>query len=115
MMANFATTLIGLSLAYRAIFSIPAGNLSQIEMLAAGIAVILLAVWARRTDLMGWPSGTTIVLGVIILLLAATHRTVGVDPLILFWMLLLIGVTTAIAALWSILYRPDTGLATYSR
>jgi hypothetical protein len=89
--------------------------MSPIEMTAAGVAVILLAVWARRTDLMGWPSGTNIALGVIILLLAATHRTVGVDPLILFWMILLIGVTAAIAALWSILYRHDTGQAAHSR
>ena len=34
MIANFATILIGLWLVYRAIFSLPAGNVSQIELVA---------------------------------------------------------------------------------
>ena len=46
MIANAATILIGLWLDYRAIFSIPAGNVSQIELIAAGGAVILLAVFS---------------------------------------------------------------------
>ena len=86
MIANFATILIGLWLAYRAIFSIPAGEMNQTEMIVAGVAVILLALWARRTDFMGWQSGTSIVLGLIILVLAAVHRAVGVEPLVSFWM-----------------------------
>ena len=108
MIANFATLLIGLWLAYRAIFSLPPGDVNQIELAVAGIALILLALWARRTDLMSWHSGTNIVLAVIILLLAAAHRVVGVDPLVSFWMILLIGIATAITATWSILYRPDS-------
>ena len=108
MIANFATLLIGLWLAYRAIFSLPPGDVNQIELAVAGIALILLALWARRTDLMSWHSGTNIVLAVIILLLAAAHRVVEVDPLVSFWMILLIGIATAITATWSILYRPDS-------
>ncbi len=107
MIANFATILIGLGLAYRAIFSIPAGDMSQTELTAAGVAVILLALWARRTEFMSWHSGTNIVLAVIVLLLAAARRVVGVDPLVSFWMILLIGITVAVAAMWSILYRPN--------
>ena len=108
MIANFATLLIGLWLAYRAIFSLPAGDVNQIELGVAGVALILLALWARRTDLMSWHSRTNIVLAVVILLLAAVHRVVGVDPLVSFWMILLIGIATAITATWSILYRPDS-------
>jgi cadmium resistance protein CadD (predicted permease) len=108
MIANFVTILIGLWLAYRAIFSIPAGDMNQTEMMVAGIAVILLALWARRTDFMGWHSGTSIFLGLIILILAAVHRAIGVEPLVSFWMILLIGITVAIVAMWSMLYRPDT-------
>ena len=115
MIANFATILIGLWLAYRAIFSLPAGNVNQIELVVAGVALILLALWARRTDFMSWHSGTNIVLAVIILLLAAAHRVVGVDPLVSFWMILLIGITAAITATWSILYRPDSVQATGTR
>jgi hypothetical protein len=115
MIANVATILIGLWLAYRAIFSIPAGDVNQIELVAAGVALILLALWARRTDFMSWHSGTNIVLAAIILLLAAAHRVVGVDPLVSFWVILLSGITAAIAAMWSILYRPDSVQAADAR
>jgi hypothetical protein len=106
MIANFATVLIGLWLAYRTIFSIPAGDVSQIELTAAGIAVILLSLWARRTDFMSWHSWTNIVLAAIVLLLAAARRVVEVDPQASFWIILLIGITVAVTATWSILYRP---------
>ena len=107
MIANVATILIGLWLAYRAIFSIPAGDVSQIELMAAGVALIVLALWARRTDFMTWHSGTNIVLAAIMLALAAAHHAVGVDPLVSFWMILLIGIAVAITAMWWVLYRPD--------
>lgn len=115
MVANFATILIGLWLAYRAIFSLPPGEVNHTELVVAGVALILLALWARRTDFMSWQSGTNIALAVIILLLAAAHRVVGVDPPVSFWMILLIGITTAIAAMWSILYRPDSVQAVGTR
>jgi hypothetical protein len=107
MIANFATILIGLWLVYRAIFSIPAGDVSQMELTAAGVAVILLSLWARRTDLMSWHSWTNIVLAAIILLLAAARQVVEVDPQVSFWIILLIGITVAVTAMWSILYRPN--------
>ena len=50
MVANFATILIGLWLAYRAIFSLPPGEVNHTELVVAGVALILLALWARRTD-----------------------------------------------------------------
>lgn len=107
MIANFATILIGLWLAYRAIFSIPAGDMNQTELAAAGVAVILLALWARRTDLMRWHSSTNIVLAAIVLLLVAARRALEVDPQESFWMILLVGITLAVTAMWSIMYRPN--------
>jgi len=115
MIANAATILIGLWLDYRAIFSIPAGNVSQIELIAAGGAVILLALWARRTDAMNWHSSTNIVLAVLILLTGIAHWAVGVAPLMSFWIILLIGNAIAIIAMWSLLYRPSMVQATASR
>ena len=115
MIANFVTILIELWLVYRAIFSIPANDINQTEMIVAGIALILLALWARRTDLMGWQSATSIVLGLIILMLTAVHRAIGVESLVSFWMILLIGLTVAIVAMWSMLYRPDTAQPAESR
>ena len=114
MIANLLTVLIGLWLAYSAIFSVPAGEASNAGVVVAGIAVIASAFWARRTDYMGWQSGTSIVLGVIMLLLAATRAAIKVEPSVSFWLILLIGITVAIVAMWSMLYRGETIQSTAS-
>jgi hypothetical protein len=107
MIANLAMTFLGLWLAYHAIFVTAAGAAGKLEVALAGCAVLLLAAWARRTDIMTWPSGTNIVLGLVVLALAVAQQAVAIDPLASFWALLLSGITIAIAALWSALYRPD--------
>jgi hypothetical protein len=111
MTANAAIVLIGLWLCYRAIFSIPAGEMSDAEIAAAGMAVIALAAWARRSDAMLWPSATNIVLGGIVTLVAVVDPVQGFDPLAAFWIILLAGIALAIVALWSILYRPIESVA----
>ena len=72
------------------------------------VAVIAFAVWARQTDFLGWQSGTNIVLAVVLLVLAAQRWLIGVAPLVSFWIILPVGITIAIAAMWSMLYRPET-------
>ena len=114
MIANPLIILTGLWLSYRAIFSIPAGQMSETEMMIAGIAVILLALWARRTDPMTWYSGTCIALGLIVVALSVVRHTIGVEPLVSFWMVLLIGIAIAIIAMWSMLYRPARVADSYS-
>jgi hypothetical protein len=106
MIANPLIILTGLWLLYRAIFSIPIGQMSEAEMMLAGIVVILLALWARRTDSMTWYSGTCVALGLIVVALSVARYTIGVEPLVSFWMVLLIGIAIAIIAMWSMLYRP---------
>ena len=106
MTANAAIVLIGLWLCYRAIFSIPAGEMSDAEIAAAGMAAMALAAWARRSDAMLWPSATNIALGGIVTLVAVVGRVQGFDPVAAFWIVLLAGIAVAIFALWSILYRP---------
>ena len=72
------------------------------------VAVIAFAVWARQTDFLGWQSGTNIVLAVVLLELAALRWLIGVAPLVCFWIIPLVGITIDIAAMWSMLYRPET-------
>ena len=72
------------------------------------VAVIAFAVWARQTDFLGWQSGTNIVLAVVLLVLAPLRWLIGVAPLVSFWIILPVGITIAIAAMWSMLYRPET-------
>jgi hypothetical protein len=106
MIANAATVLIGLWLVYRAVFS--AGDVGHVELIVAGGAVFLLALWARRTDLMNWHGSTNVVLAVLLVLLGIARWTAGVAPLVSFWIVLLIANAIAIIAMWSLLYRPRT-------
>jgi hypothetical protein len=108
MIGNLLNILLGLWLAYSAIFANPAGAMNNLALAASAIAVIIFAIWARQTDVMDWPSRTNIVLGAPLLLVAATRWAVGVAPLVCFWIILLIGIAIAIAAMWSMLYRPET-------
>jgi hypothetical protein len=94
-------------LAYSAIFANPAGAMNNATLAAAGIAVIVFAVWARATDRMQWQSATNIVLSVMLLLVAAARWAMGMAPLS-FWIILLVGIAVAIAAMGSMLYRPET-------
>ena len=107
MIGNLLNILAGLWLAYSAIFANPAGDMDNASLAAAAVAVIVFAVWARRTDRMRWQSGTNIVLAAVLLVVAAVRWVIGVAPLVCFWIILLAGIAVAIAAMWSMLYRPE--------
>lgn len=108
MIGNLLNILIGLWLAYSVIRADPAGAINNLALAIAAVVVVFLATWARRTDYMKWPSATNIVLGVTFLLAAASRWAVGMAPLVSFWLILLAGITLAIVAMWSLLYRPET-------
>ena len=108
MIGNLLNILLGLWLAYSAIFSTPAGDMNNAALAGAAVGVIVFAVWARQTDPMRWQSATNIVLGVVLLVVAATRWVIGVAPLVCFWIILLVGIAIAVVAMWSVLYRPDT-------
>ena len=106
MIGNLVNILLGLWLAYSAIFAHPAGDMNIAYLAVSAVAVIAFAAWARRSDPMHWPNDTNLVLGAALLVIAAARWTVYVPPLLSFWILLLIGITIAIVAMWSMLYRP---------
>ena len=108
MIGNLLNILVGLWFAYSAIFANPAGAMNNVALAAGAVAVIVFAVWARQTDSLGWQSGTNIVLGATLLVVAALRWAIGVAPLVSFWIILLAGIAIAIAAMWSMLYRPTT-------
>ena len=108
MVGNLLNVLVGLWLAYSAIFSNPAGAMNNAVLAAAAIAAVVFAVWARQTDRMRWPSATNIILGMVLLVVAVVRWVIGVAPLVSFWIILLVGIAVAIAAMWSMLYRPET-------
>ena len=108
MIGNLLNILVGLWLAYSAIFANPAGAMNNAALAAGAVAVIVFAVWARQTDSLGWQSGTNIVLAAVLLAVAVVRCAIEVAPLVCFWIILLVGITVAIVAMWSLLYRPQT-------
>jgi hypothetical protein len=108
MIGNLLNILAGLWLAYSAIFANPAGEMNNVSLAVAAVAVVVFAGWARQTDRMRWQSGTNIVLAAVLFVVAAVRWVIGVAPLVCFWIILLAGIAVAIAAMWSMLYRPKT-------
>ena len=106
MIGNLLNILVGLWLAYSAISANPAGAMNNAALAAGAVAVIVFAVWARQTDSLGWQSGTNVVLAAVLLVLAVLRWAIGVASLVSFWIILLAGIAIAIAAMWSMLYRP---------
>ena len=108
MIGNLLNILAGLWLAYSAIFANPTGDMNNALLAVAAVAVLVFAVWARQTDRMRWQSGTNIVLAAMLFVVAVVRWVIGVAPLVCFWIILLTGIAVAIAAMWSLLYRPET-------
>jgi hypothetical protein len=108
MIGNLLNILAGLWLAYSAIFADPAGEMNNASLAVAAVAIVVFAVWARQTDRMRWQSGTNIVLAAVLFVVAVLRWVIGVAPLVCFWIILLVGIAVAIAAMWSMLYRPET-------
>ena len=107
MIPNTVTVVIGIWLAYSAIFSNPAGEMNNIQLAIAAIVIVACGVMARVSDKMSWPGTTNIALGLVLGLLAAVRAYSAQTPMAPFWIILLCGIAVAITALWSILYRPD--------
>jgi len=105
MIANGLTVLIGLGLAYGAIFSTPSGNLNNILLAIASALIIGCAIVGRLINRVSWQSSTNLVLGAILALLAAARATFEPTSVPSFWVILLAGIAVAIMALWAILYR----------
>ena len=53
MIGNLFNVVVGLWLAYSAIFANPAGAMDNVVLATAAVAVIVFAVGARRTDSLG--------------------------------------------------------------
>lgn len=110
MFANVLNTLAGLYLAYLSIFGSAAGTARWHEA-AAGLAIILLALLARRSDFSGWQSSTNAALGGFLLVAMLVNWVVPINALVMFWIDLWVGLIVACLALWAALYHPEPRLA----
>jgi hypothetical protein len=107
MIPNLLNTLLGLWLAYVAIF--PASISARFPwLLAAAALTAALAFWARRSDHSVWQSTATIIAAVALALLLTVSWLWAASPILMFWGVLWAGLVSATFSLWAALYRPAT-------
>ena len=106
MLADLLNTLVGLCLAYAAIFPTALGTGRDRFVLTGAIVTIVLALWARRSDSSTWQSTTAVVTGVLLAVLAIVHQVTQVSDVLMFWGVLWAGLVSATVSLWAALYRP---------
>jgi hypothetical protein len=113
MIADLLNTLVGLWLTYAAIFPQAASMGRDRTVLFAAIAMIGLALWARRSGTSAWQSTIALATGPLLAALMIAHQLVHVSDVLMFWGILWAGLVCAIVSLWAALYRPprDVGLA----
>jgi hypothetical protein len=106
MLADLLNTLVGLCLAYAAIFPTALGTSRDRFVLTGAILTIVLALWARRSDASTWQSTTAVATGVLLAILAIAHQVTQVSDVLIFWGVLWAGLVSATVSLWAALYRP---------
>ena len=113
MIADLLNTVVGLSLTYAAIFPHAAGMGRDRVALFAAVAMIGLALWARRSGATTWQSMIVLATGALLAALMIAHQLVHVSEVLMFWGVLWAGLVSATVSLWAALYRPsqDVGLA----
>lgn len=94
---------------YVAIFGMPASAPVSWILAPVGIAVVVLALIARRSDFSGWQSATNIVLGIVLVIDTLVDLVVPMSALAVFWIELWVGLTVASLSLWAALYHPIEG------
>lgn len=105
MIANVLNFLIGLCVSYFAVFAPPAHWI----LAPLGIAIVVLAFIARRSDFSGWQSATNGTLGIVLFLITLFEEAVSISPLVTFWIDLWVGLTVSSLALWAAIYHPKEG------
>jgi hypothetical protein len=108
MIPNLLNTLLGLWLAYVAIFPLSIGGQPYRWLLAAAVLTAVLAIWARRSDHSIWQSTATIIAALALALLVAVGWLWVSSPELTFWGVLWTGLISATFSLWAALYRPTT-------
>ena len=111
MIPNFINTLLGLYLAYVAIFPVTIGAHHHLWLFGAAILTALLALWARRGDYAPWQSTSTIIAAVTLVVILGADRYLIESEVLLFWGVLWVGLISATLSLWAAIYHPDPATA----
>jgi len=104
MIADLLNTLVGLGLTYAAIFPQAAGGNRLI--LVGAVLTVVLALWARRSDVSPWQSNAAIAAGAILAITTIADQFARLSDVLMFWTVLWAGLVSATVSLWAALYRP---------
>ena len=111
MIPNLFNSLLGLCLAYVAIFPVMLGAHHHLWLFGAAILTAVLALWARRQDYAGWQSTTTIIAAVTLTVILGADQYLIESKVLLFWGVLWVGLISATLSLWAAIYHPDAAAA----
>lgn len=103
MIPNLINTAIGIWLVCAAVLDPARIGRSDI-VLASGVVVFVVAIWAYQADYLKWPATTAGALGAGLAAYAG-FQLFESSGLVTFWIALFIGITVAVVSLWSVLYR----------
>lgn len=103
MIANTPNTMFGIALVYCAILAPDLLN-AAVPLPAAGVAIVALGLWARRSDRIKWFSLVNALLGAALALLGIGRALTALHPLLMFWWVFWVGIIVAVLACWSMAY-----------
>ena len=108
MIPNLLNTALGIALVYCAILVPGPLHDGAWPLMAAGIGIIALGLWARRNDKLKWFNLVNVVLGAALVLLGIARALTPVHPLVMFWWVFWVGIIVAVLAFWSALYNRES-------
>ena len=110
MIPNLLNTALGIALVYCAILVPGPLHDSAWPLMAAGISIFVLGLWARRSDKLKWFNLVNVALGAALVLLGIARTLIPVHPLVMFWWVFWVGIIVAVLAFWSALYTRDNSV-----
>lgn len=108
MIPNILNTLLGIALVYCAILAPGPLHDAPWLLMAGGVGIVILALWARRGDKLKWFNLVNTTLGAALILLGIARTLTAVHPLVMFWWVFWVGIIVAVLASWSALYTHGT-------
>ena len=106
MIPNLINTVIGIWLVYVAVLNPSLIGAGTWTIYASGLAIVVVAFWARASDFMTWYSSTNVVFGFTLLLTAGSQAILWSEA-ITFWVVFWTGISVGVISLWAVLYRPE--------
>lgn len=105
MIPNIINTLVGLALACATVLYPRWIEQQYLPMLIFAAVILVMAIWARRSDHDRWFSTVNIVMAILLAILALLPLPTLPD--LAFWGGFWIGIIVPVVALWAALYRQE--------